>query len=234
MPKIKYITYFRVSTAKQGQSGLGLEAQQTSVEAFTSNGPVIASYTEIETGTSKRKRPQLMKAIAHANRTNATLVVAKLDRLARSVSFVSSLLESGVDFIAADNPSANKLTIHILSAVAEAEAEAISSRTKLALAAAKARGVVLGNPQNMSEADRQRGRLMGAKAGAAAMKKKAKLAYSHIAEEMKAERDAGVTLQRIADRLNDQGERTTRGGLWSRVAVSRVLKRTNASFENRL
>jgi len=225
MPKNSFITYFRVSTAKQGQSGLGLEAQQASVEAFTSNGEVLATYTEIETGTSKRERPQLNSAIAHAKRTNATLVVAKLDRLARSVSFVSSLLESGVDFIAADNPSANKLTIHILSAVAEAEAEAISSRTKLALAAAKARGVVLGNPQNMSEADRRRGRQLGARAGAAAMKKKAKQAYSHIEEGMLAKRAAGASLQSIAEELNRDGERTTRGSLWTRVAVSRVLRR---------
>ena len=228
MSKSNFITYFRVSTIKQGQSGLGLEAQQASVQAFTTNGEVLATYTEIETGTSKRERPELNRAIAHAKRANATLVVAKLDRLARSVSFVSSLLESGVDFIAADNPSANKLTIHILSAVAEAEAEAISSRTKLALAAAKARGVKLGNPQNMTEADRQRGRQLGAIAGAAAMKAKAKQAYCHIESDIHARRLAGASLQSIADQLNNDGERTIRGGLWSRMAVSRVLKRATA------
>ena len=137
------------------------------------------------------------------------------------------MLESGVDFIADDNPSANKLTIHILLAVAEAEAEAISNRTKSALAAAKARGVI-GNPQNMSAADMQRGRELGAVAGGAAMKLKAQQAYAHLVETMASLRDAGETLQCIADRLNTDGERTTRGGLWSRLAVSRVLNRSLA------
>ena len=224
MTKTKFVAYYRVSTTKQGQSGLGLEAQQSSVEAFTGGGEVLATFTEVETGTSKRERPELTKAIRQAKRTGATLVVAKLDRLARSVSFVSSLLESGVDFIAADNPSANKLTIHILSAVAEAEAEAISSRTKSALAAAKARGRQLGTPSNLTAADKQRGRVLGA----AAMKQKAKQAYSHIVDSMQALRAAGASLQAIADKLNSDGERTTRGGLWSRVAVARVLKRSAA------
>ena len=139
---MKYVAYYRVSTARQGQSGLGLEAQQSAVESFCEP---IESFTEVESGKLKQ-RPELMRAIAACKRHKAILVVAKLDRVARNVAFVSTLMESGVEFIACDNPNANRLTIHILAAVAEDEASRISERTKAALAAAKRRGVVLGNP----------------------------------------------------------------------------------------
>ena len=147
----KFIAYHRVSTKGQGTSGLGLEAQQAALRQYLNGGnwELLASYTDIETGTKKgNNRPELKKAIAHANRKKAVLLIAKLDRLARNVAFVSNLMESSVEFIAVDNPSANRLTVHILAAVAEAEAEAISARTKAALAAAKERGVILGKPEN--------------------------------------------------------------------------------------
>jgi DNA invertase Pin-like site-specific DNA recombinase len=142
----KIVAYYRVSTKKQGKSGLGLEGQQTTVAEYVRQhaGNLIAEYVEVETGKSK-DRPELLKAIAHAKRSKATLVVAKLDRLARNVAFTSALMESSIDFVACDNPHANRFTIHILAAVAEHEAEQISQRTKAALAAAKRRGVKLGS-----------------------------------------------------------------------------------------
>src|SRR5882672_1527849 len=141
----RIVGYVRVSTKGQGESGLGLEAQQAAIDGYIANvgATVTACYTEVESGR-KSDRPQLAKALAHAKRSGATLVVAKLDRLGRNVAFLSALMEAKVDFIAVDNPAANKLTLHILAAVAEAEAEAISSRTKAALAAYKARGGKLG------------------------------------------------------------------------------------------
>ena len=154
---------YRVSTQKQGRSGLGLEGQETAVNQFAgqNRGGVLASYTEIETGTNKRERPELTKAIAHCRREGATLVIAKLDRLARNVHFVSGLMESGVEFVCCDNPTANRLTIHILAAVAEDEARRISERTKAALAAYKARGGVLGASRtecrNLTEDARRKG-----------------------------------------------------------------------------
>jgi DNA invertase Pin-like site-specific DNA recombinase len=141
------VAYYRVSTAKQGASGLGLEAQQMAVSEYVGRQgwELVGSFTEIESG-KKADRPQLLKALEHCRRYKATLVIAKLDRLARNVAFVSNLMEAGTDFVAVDFPHANRLTIHILAAVAEHEREAISARTKAALAAAKARGVKLGNP----------------------------------------------------------------------------------------
>ena len=137
----KLVAYFRVSTRKQGESGLGLEAQQSCVADFARYGQheIIAVYQEIETG-KRSDRPELAKAISHAKRAKATLVIAKLDRLARNVHFLSGLMESRVDFVCCDNPNANRLTLHILAAVAEDEARRISERTKAALAAYKARG----------------------------------------------------------------------------------------------
>src|SRR5687767_2981985 len=142
----KIVAYYRVSTKRQGQSGLGLEGQQAAVEAFAKQhgAKIVASYTEVESG-KRADRPALAQAIPHAKLAKATLVVAMLDRLARNVAFLSSLMESGCDFVAVDNPHANKLTIHILAAVAQDEAERISERTKAALKAAKRRGVKLGS-----------------------------------------------------------------------------------------
>ncbi len=138
--KARFVAYLRVSTQKQGQSGLGLEAQRRAVaEHVNGHGELLAEYVEIESGR-KNDWPRLAAALAHAKATGSTLIVAKLDRLARNVAFIAALMESGVEFIACDMPLANRLTVHVLVAVAEHEAAMISQRTKAALAAAKARG----------------------------------------------------------------------------------------------
>src|ERR687884_1412512 len=144
----RWVAYYRVSTAKQGASGLGLEAQREAVAGYLNGGnwQLAAEFVEIESGR-KNDRPELAKALAMCRRIGATLIIAKLDRLARNVAFVSNLMESGVEFTAVDFPTANRLTIHILAAVAEPQREMISARTKAALAAAKARGTKLGNPR---------------------------------------------------------------------------------------
>src|SRR5712691_6826905 len=143
----KFIAYLRVSTDKQGHSGLGIEAQRKAVSDYLDGGnwQLLAEHVEIESG-KRSDRPQLTAALAHAKATGAMIVIAKLDRLARNVAFISNLMESGVEFVAVDMPMANRLTVHVLAAVAEHEREAISARTKAALAAAKARGQKLGNP----------------------------------------------------------------------------------------
>lgn len=222
----KLVAYYRVSTKGQGASGLGLEGQAAAVSAYaTSSGcEVIASYTETESG-KRSDRPELAKALAHARRSRATLVIAKLDRLARNVAFLSGLMESGVDFIACDNPNANKLTVHILAAVAEDEAERISERTRAALAAYKARGGELGAslPQcrNLTEEARRK----GAKAAGEAVAVAADAAYSDLAQKLAEWRASGLSLQQIADRLTSEGHTTRSGKPWNRMQVSRVLSR---------
>src|SRR5215831_7552936 len=141
-----FIGYLRVFTKGQGESGLGLEAQRAALESFVgqAKGTLVMVYVEVESG-KRADRPELAKAVAHAKRSKATLCVAKLDRLSRNVEFLARVMNSGADFVACDNPAANRLTLHILTAVAEAEAKAISDRTKAALAAAKARGALLGS-----------------------------------------------------------------------------------------
>src|SRR5215212_9283317 len=139
----RYISYFRVSTARQGRSGLGIDAERHAVAAYLNGRKPLAEFVEIESGT-KSDRVMLAQALAACRVHRAVLVIAKLDRLARNVSFVSTLMDAGVEFVACDFPQANRLTIHILSAVAEHEAKMISERTKGALAAAKARGTALG------------------------------------------------------------------------------------------
>src|SRR3954462_14887614 len=146
----RFVAYYRVSTDKQGKSGLGLEAQREAVQSYLNGGSwtLAAAVTEVESG-KRNDRPELDRALGLCRLYGATLVVAKLDRLARNVAFISKLMESGVDFVALDLPQANRLTVHILAAVAEHEAAMISQRTKAALAAAKARGIKLGNPANL-------------------------------------------------------------------------------------
>src|ERR1039458_2704722 len=145
MANDRFVAYYRVSTAKQGVSGLGLEAQQEAVRSYLNGGHWKrgAEFTEIESG-KRNDRPALAEALSVCRVHGATLIIAKLDRLARNVHFISSMMEAGVEFIAVDFPQANRLTIHILAAVAEHEALMISARAKVALAAARARGVVLG------------------------------------------------------------------------------------------
>lgn len=219
----KFVAYYRVSTQRQGESGLGLEAQQAAVQAFTHGVGVVASYTEIESG-KRSDRPQLAAAIAHAKRIGARLLVAKLDRLARNVAFTSKLMEDGVKFTACDNPGATELVIHILAAVAQNEARQISERTKAALAAAKRRGVQLGG---------YRGTLPGNAdidaARAAALAKSRENAAEH-ASRVKPMLDAfkaqGLNATAIAGALTKARVPTSRGStIWQATQVQRLLAR---------
>jgi DNA invertase Pin-like site-specific DNA recombinase len=209
---------------------LGLEAQETALQTYArqNKATIIGEYTEVETGRSET-RPELARAIAHAKRSKATLVISKLDRLARNVAFTSALMNSGgLNFVAVDNPHANRLTIHILAAIAEHEAEMISQRTKAALAAYKARGGKLGAqlPQcrNLTEEARQR----GVKNAAKAHSKAADEAYGDLLETVAALRNGGKTLQGIADELNAEGHTTRRGRPWNKVQVARILERRDS------
>jgi len=228
------IAYYRVSTKQQGDSGLGLDAQKAAVEAYARNAGarILASYREVESG-KLAERPELVRALAHARRSKATLVVAKLDRLARNVAFLSALMRSGVDFVCGDNPHANKLTIHILAAVAEDEAERISARTKAALAAAKARGTLLGSARPDHWKGREEARLAGLARGRAVSAKvaakAASEAYADLAPAMKQWRAEGLTLESIAGRLNAEGHTTRRGRPWNPTQVLRVLQRAKAA-----
>jgi DNA invertase Pin-like site-specific DNA recombinase len=223
------IGYLRVSTKGQGESGLGIEAQRAAIEGYARQAglPVSAFYTEVESGKVS-ERPELAKALAHARRSKARLVVAKLDRLCRNVAFLSALMESKVDFVAVDNPHANKLTIHLLAAVAEHEAEMISQRTKAALAAYKARGGKLGAalPQcrNLTPEAVAKGRERSAESRA----KAAREAYADLRPTVVEMRGKGLSLAAIANLLNTQGHTTRRGRPWNPVQVLRVLGREEA------
>jgi len=224
----KLIAYIRVSTQKQGQSGLGLEGQQTAIAAYakSAGGDMVQKFVEVESG-KRSDRPELAKAMAFAKRIKGRLVIAKLDRLARNVAFVSALMESKVDFVACDNPHANKLTLHILAAIAEHEAEMISQRTKAALAAARARGTKLGSarPGHWSGKEAIR-RAAARKASQVAQRVRAELAepvYAAVKPMATELRGEGMSLQAIADRLNEQGHATVRGLPWNKMQVSRIL-----------
>lgn len=220
------IGYLRVSTKGQGESGLGIEAQRTAVEAYArqAGATLVMCYVEIESG-KLADRPELARALAHAKRSKATLCVAKLDRLARNVEFLARVLNAGTEFVACDNPAANRLTLHILAAVAEAEAKAISDRTKAALAAYKARGGKLGADLKQCRNLTQAARKKGAERAGLAVAKAAAEAYADLAPTMKAWRVEGLTLDGIASRLNAEGHTTRRGKPWNPVQVSRVLER---------
>jgi DNA invertase Pin-like site-specific DNA recombinase len=211
-----FVAYLRVSTARQGESGLGLESQRATVEAFARQhgGVILASHVEVESGR-KSDRPELAKALAAARKAKAVLLIAKLDRLARSVSFISSLMDSGADFMAVDQPFASRLTLHILAAVAEDEARRISERTKAALQAAKARGIKLGSPIAAETA---------AKARAARSSYVAKANATTRAVIVDIQRAGVSTLAAIAKTLEARGVRTPAGcSTWQPVQVSRLL-----------
>ncbi len=225
MAQGRFVSYLRVSTDRQGRSGLGLEAQRAAVASYLNGGAwkLVSEFVEVESG-KRNDRPHLAQALALCKAHRATLIIAKLDRLARNVAFVSNLMESGVDFLAVDFPTANRLTIHILSAVAEHEREMISARTKAALAASKARGKTLGG---------FRGR-----AGTAADAARARAARSHKANS-RAEALAPIlaridptgtaSLRSVAGLLNAEGVPTPRGqGEWTAIAVSRLRQRLAA------
>jgi len=220
------IGYLRVSTKGQGESGLGLEAQRAAVESYVkqAGATLIYCYTEVESG-KLADRPELARALAHARRSKATLVVAKLDRLARNVAFLSALMDTTVPFVACDQPQANRLTLHILAAVAEAEALAISQRTKAALAAYKARGGKLGGALPQCRNLTAEARVNGAHRAGLAATKAAEEAYSDLLPIVAELRTAGKSLQAIADQLNAEGHTTRRGQPWNPVQVARVLER---------
>jgi DNA invertase Pin-like site-specific DNA recombinase len=220
------IGYIRVSTKRQGKSGLGLEAQQQALDehARATGARVLRVYVEVETGKTA-DRPELAKAIAHAKRSGATLVVAKLDRLARNAGFLLTLQASGLPMVFLDLPGANEFTVGVMALVAQHEAKMISERTKAALAAYKRRGGFLGAtlPQcrNLTEKARAKGR----KAASRAISTAAREAYADLLPAMIEWREAGLSQQAIADKLNDQGHTTRRGKSWSQVQVKRVLDR---------
>jgi DNA invertase Pin-like site-specific DNA recombinase len=224
----KFIAYYRVSTKRQGQSGLGLDAQRESVAAHLArvHGKLVAEVTEVEHGTRKgNHRPMLAAALAECRVHNATLIIAKLDRLARNVAFTSNLMESKVEFVAVDFPDANRLTIHILAAVAEHEAEMISTRTKLALAAAKRKGAVLGGDRGNCGSIYRKGAKASAKVRSDKARSRAVDLLPTIAT-IKAE--GAASLREIADGLNQRGITTPRKMQWSAVQVARVLEQANA------
>lgn len=227
MTSARFVAYYRVSTARQGQSGLGLDAQQAACESFVQsrNGQIIEAFTEVESG-KKNDRPKLQRALHLAKVTGSTLLIAKLDRLSRNAAFLLALRDSGVAFVAADMPDANSLTVGLLAIIAQHEREAISARTKAALAAAKARGQKLGSPNS---AGFVRAADAGRKAGSKALAEKAaerSMLYAPIIDDVKA---AGIsTLSGIAAELNKRGIKTARGGLWYATSVKNVIDRLAA------
>lgn len=218
----RYIGYYRVSTSQQGRSGLGLEAQRAAVQTYLKGEKLISEFTEVESGR-RSDRPKLSEALAACRLHRATLVIAKLDRLARNVAFVSNLMDAGVDFVAVDYPNANRLTVHILASVAEHEARMISERTRTALAAAKARGTKLGGYKGRA------GTCTDCRRARATRTAKANRRASDLAPTIQAIRaGGGRSLRAIAAGLNAQVIAAPRGGSWTAEQVRRTLKRMPA------
>ncbi len=219
MAQGKFITYLRVSTDKQGKSGLGIEAQRAAVSAYLNGGDwqLCGEYVEIESG-KKSNRPKLAEAMLACRQHRATLLIAKLDRLSRDLHFLSGLEKSGVDFVAADMPHAGKVTVRIMAVLAEDELERISARTKAALAAAKARGTVLGGDRGYRITNAAR------EAGIAAVKAKANARNLDLLPIIKEMQASGAGLREIARELSAKGIPTARGlATWTPTAVSRVI-----------
>lgn len=220
---VQYVAYLRVSTQKQGYSGLGLEAQKEIIQNYLSDKIPIAEYIEVESGRKTDKgRPKLKEALELCRKTSGKLIVAKLDRLARNVAFLSQLLESDVDIVFCDFPQGNKMMLHILAAISQYEAELIATRTKQALAAKKAKGCMLGNPEHLigklDEAVAKSVETNKRKAEENPNNKRAAAMLKVLAKE-------GRTLQEMADYLNEQGFTTSKGYRFSRSSVHVLLKR---------
>jgi DNA invertase Pin-like site-specific DNA recombinase len=219
-----FVAYLRVSTDRQGRSGLGLEAQQAAIAAFLQSGDRLLTppFTEVESGKNS-ERPQLRAAMERCRKTGATLLIARLDRLARNVRFISALMEEGVPFVACDMPTATPFMLHIYAAVAEEEARAISRRTKAALAAAKARGIKLGGDRGYRPVAAPNGRL-----GGDAVRREADHAAHRTLiaiEAIRADKGTDMSLQQLAHALTERGAATPRGGTWTATAVRRALAR---------
>jgi DNA invertase Pin-like site-specific DNA recombinase len=206
----QFVAYYRVSTDRQGRSGLGLQAQQAAVRGYLGARGPIAEFTEIETG-KRNDRPELKQALALCRKRKARLVIAKLDRLSRNLAFIATMMDSGVEFVAVDNPHATRLTLHILAAVAEHEREMITDRTKAALQAAKARGIRLGR----NGADR-----LAPAYRAAAIERARQLAP--LLAELKS---TGMSARQMAVQLTARGIPTPTGARWHAQTVIRMLDR---------
>lgn len=214
----KFISYLRVSTAKQGQSGLGLDAQRAAISGYLNGGSwtLLQEFVEVESGKNN-DRPQLAAAFEVCRLTGARLLIAKLDRLSRDASFLLGLERAGVEFVACDMPHANRLTIGIMAVVADEERRMISARTKAALSAAKARGTVLGGFRGGPKVDHAQ--------GTAALVKQADDFAARVGPMIADMRAEGFSLAGIAERLNERQIRTARGGVWAAMSVKRILDR---------
>ncbi len=218
---VKYVAYLRVSTQKQGYSGLGLEAQKEIITNYLKDVKPIAEYIEVESGR-KSDRPKLKEALEKCKKEGATLIVAKLDRLARNVSFLSQLLESNIEIVFCDFPSANKMVLHILGAISQYEAELISARTKAALQAKKARGIKLGNPEHLMEKHAE-----AIRKGSETNRQKAlnNPNNKRAAAILRTLVGQNLTLQEMADALNNEGFTAPKGGKFSPTQIDVLLKR---------
>jgi len=221
---MKIVSYLRVSTARQGRSGLGLDAQRSAIQGYAEvkGAALVREFVEVESG-KVNTRPKLAEALHLAKVTGSVLVIAKLDRLSRNAAFLLTLRDSGVRFIAADMPDANELTVGIMALVAQQEREAISKRTKEALQAAKRRGVMLGNP-NGADALRRAGK--GNAAGVVAIQSQADAHAEDLRPVLAGLAGEGITsLGAIAKALNERGIQTPRGGAWYKTSVSNLIAR---------
>lgn len=223
----KYVLYFRVSSRKQGKSGLGLEAQQSAAAVFITSDAKwkknLGEFVEVESG-KRNSRPKLAEALAVCRIYTATLIIVKLDRLARNVAFIANLMESGAEFVAVDMPTANKFTIHIMASVAEQEGDMIADRTKKALATAKARGTLLGRRDGAIAAYSS----SGVKASAEVRSAKAAAKAKDLLPVIRAAQASGASsLRQIADLLNERDTPAARGGKWSAVQVQRILAKAS-------
>jgi DNA invertase Pin-like site-specific DNA recombinase len=221
----KFVSYLRVSTQRQGESGLGLEAQRAAVEGWLNGGrwQLVKEFVEVESGKRADNRPALALAFDACRAFNAKLVISRLDRLSRDAHFLLGLEQAGVEFIAVDMPHANRLTVGIMALVAEEERRAISARTKAALAAAKVRGTKLGKPKGTPVPRSDVGRINGSKASAANA--------NAFAERMRPVFDelAGLSASAAARELAERGYATARGGKWSPLLVIRTRARLEAT-----